>query len=196
MLCYQGNKAIYVLGCNENDLLFLCKSVMPYGIIFWGNSHISGSIFKVQKRIIRIITKAGKRNSCRQLYKQLQILPLPSLYIFSILVFANNRSLFLSNSEIHDRNTRYNHNLHLSSTNLTMVQKGVLHSGSNIYNHLPLHITMLSKDAKQFKSKLRSHLIEHTFYSLGWILSINILMYCTWLLLNIFYLSHVSIQTC
>jgi len=24
MLCYQGNKAIYDLGCNENDLLFLC----------------------------------------------------------------------------------------------------------------------------------------------------------------------------
>jgi len=44
-------------------------SVMSYGIIFWGNLHINGSIFRVQKRIIRIITNAGKRDSCRQLYK-------------------------------------------------------------------------------------------------------------------------------
>jgi hypothetical protein len=30
-------------------------SVMSYGIIFWGNSHHSDSIFKIQKRIIRIM---------------------------------------------------------------------------------------------------------------------------------------------
>jgi len=39
----------------------------------------------------------------------------------------------------------------------------VLYSGSKIYNHLPLNIKMLSKNAKQFKSKLRSYLIENTF---------------------------------
>jgi hypothetical protein len=88
-------------------------SVMPYGIIFWGNSHQSDSIFKFQKRIIRIITNTGRRDSCRQLYEQLEILPLPSPYIFSLLVFVNkNRGLFLPNSEIHDINTRYNNNLH------------------------------------------------------------------------------------
>jgi hypothetical protein len=58
-------------------------SVISYGIILGGNSHLSGSIFKIQKRIIRIITNAGRRDSCHQLYKQLQILPLPFQYIFS-----------------------------------------------------------------------------------------------------------------
>ena len=55
-------------------------SVMSYGIIFGGNSHFSDSIFKIQKRIIRVITKSGRRDSCRDLYKKLQILTLPSLY--------------------------------------------------------------------------------------------------------------------
>jgi hypothetical protein len=41
---------------------------------------------------------------------------------------------------------------------LTFMQKGVLYSGSKIYNLIPLNIKMLSKDAKQFKS------------TLGWIL--------------------------
>lgn len=142
-------------------------SVMSYGIIFWGNSHHSNNVFKIQKRIIRIITNSGRRDSCRQLYKQLQILPLPSQYILSLLVFVNkNRSLFLSNSEIHNVNTRHKDNLHLPATNLTLVQKGVQYSGSRIYNHLPQHIKLLSNNARHFKSALRSYLLEHMFYSL------------------------------
>jgi len=66
-------------------------SVMSCGIIFWGNSHLNGSIFKVQKRIIRIITNAGKRDSCHQLYKQLQILPIPSQCIFFITCFCQQK---------------------------------------------------------------------------------------------------------
>jgi hypothetical protein len=113
------------------------------------------------------VNNTGWRDSCRQLRKQLQILPLPSQYFFSMLVFVNkNRGPFLSNSEIHDINTRYNYNLHLPSTNFTLVQKGVLYSGSRIYNHLPLNIKILSNDVKRFKSALKSYLIEHTFYSL------------------------------
>jgi len=140
--------------------------IMSHGIIFLGNSHLSSNIFKLQKRI-RIITDKSKRDSCRHLYKQLQILTLPSQYIFSLLVYvAKNRDLFLSNSEIHDINTRNNYNLHLPTTNLTLVQKGVLSSGSKIYNHLPFHIKTLSNDLKHFKSKLKRFLIEHILYSL------------------------------
>jgi hypothetical protein len=46
------------------------------------------------------------------------------------------------------------------------VQKGVLFSGSRIYNHLPLNIKLLSKDIKVFKSSLRRFLIENVFYSI------------------------------
>ena len=130
-------------------------SVMSYGIIFGGNSHHSNSIFKIQKRLIRIITNSGSHDSCHQLFKQLQILSVPSQYIFSLLVFVTkNGGLFLSNSEIHDLNTCFNYNLHLPSTNLTLVQKGVLFTGSKIYNHLPSTMKALSNDAKRFKSAL------------------------------------------
>jgi hypothetical protein len=139
---------------------------MSYGIIFWGNSYPSNSIFKIQKRIIRIITNAGSRDSCRQLFKQLQILSLPSQYIFSLLGFVNkNTGLFQSNSEIHDLNTHFN-NLYLPSKNLTLVQKGVLYFGSKIYDHLLSNIKVLSNDTKLFKSTLKGYLIEHTFFSL------------------------------
>ena len=88
-------------------------------------------------------------------YSKLQILSLPSQYIFSLLVFVNkNRGLFQSNYKIHDLNTHFNHNFHLPSTNLTLIQKGVLYSGSKIYKHLQSNITVLSNDTKLLKSTL------------------------------------------
>ena len=136
------NKACYAVrmikSCMSLDVLrMMCfsyvHSAITYGIIFWGNSHSSTTIFKIQKRIIRIINNSGRHDSCRKLFKKLQILPFASQYIFSVLVFVNrNRELFLFNSDIHGVNTRYNQNLHMPSTKLTMLQKGVLHSGSRI----------------------------------------------------------------
>jgi hypothetical protein len=51
-------------------------------------------------------------------------------------------------------NTHFKQNLHLPSTNLTLVQKGVLFSGSKIFNHLPQNIKLLCDDPKRFKYAL------------------------------------------
>ena len=142
-------------------------SIISYGIVFWGNSSYSNSIFRIQKRILRIITNTDTRETCRPIFKQLQILPLPSQHIFSMLMFViKNMQLFQLNSNIHGTNTRIKHNLHLPSTNLTLVQKGVLYAGSKMYNHLPVDIKNLSNNTKHFKSALKNHLIDNTFYSL------------------------------
>ena len=121
----------------------------------------------IQKRIIRILCNKSKHDTCRHHFKQLQILALSSQDIYSILIFVvKKRDLFLLNSEIHNLNTRDNYNLHLPSTNFTMIQKGVLYSGSELFNNLPLEIKSLSGDVKHFKIKLKSFLIDHTLYSL------------------------------
>jgi hypothetical protein len=100
-------------------------SILSYGIIFWGNSAYSSNIFKIQKRIIRIIMNARNRDSCRsQLFKNLKILPLKSQCIFSLLLFvAENRDLYESNSEIHNIYTRFSSDLHTPNANLTTFQK-------------------------------------------------------------------------
>jgi hypothetical protein len=78
-------------------------SILNYGIIFWGNASLSVNIFKIQKRIIRVISGVGKFSSCRDLFKKLQILPLPSQYIFSLLLFTiKNNSYFTFNTDIHE----------------------------------------------------------------------------------------------
>ena len=79
-----------------------------------GNSVHSKYIFKIQKRTIRIITKAGISDSCRDLFKKLQILYFYSQYMYSLLMFiVKNGDLFKLNSDIHGLNTRYDKDFHL-----------------------------------------------------------------------------------
>jgi len=55
----------------------------------------------------------GYRESCRELFKELKILPLSSQYKFSLLLFSvNNRDYFVSNSVYHNNNTRQRNGLH------------------------------------------------------------------------------------
>jgi len=112
------------------------------------------------------MTKLRKRDSCRQLFKRLEILPSKSQYILStLLLVVKNNDLFTTNQEIHKINTRCNANLHPPTSNLAIFQKGVYCSGIKLYNHLPPNITSLAKDIKLFKPALKRFLCSHSFYS-------------------------------
>jgi hypothetical protein len=166
--CYaiRAVKLVMTLKTLKTVYFSYFHSIMSYGIIFWGNSYGSKEIFAIQKRVIRILTNKSQHDSCRDLFKQLQILTLPSQYIYSLLVFVvKNWGLFSLNSDIHNLNTRYKHDLHLPSTSLTLIQKGVLYSGSRLFNCLPLYIKNHSGDLRSFKRKLKHFLNEHSIYS-------------------------------
>jgi hypothetical protein len=142
-------------------------SIMSYGLIFWGNSSHSSHIFKLQKRAIRIMTNSGYRASCRELFKEMEILPLKSQFIFSLLMFVvNNKDQFESNFEISGRNTRSNNKLHFPSCNVSVFQKGVHYLGIKVFNGLPTNIRKLAYDIKHFKIVLKRFLLSNSFYSL------------------------------
>jgi hypothetical protein len=108
------SKACYVLRCIKpfmsQDALksiyySFFHSLISYGIIFWGKSSYSSHIFRLQKKAVRIITGSRTRDSCRELFKHLRILPLQSQYILFLLPFVvDNKNLFHVNSEIHSIN--------------------------------------------------------------------------------------------
>jgi hypothetical protein len=149
-------------------------SIIIYSIIFLGNSSDSYNIFKLQKRAIRIIMNAGNRISCRELFKKLNILPLYSQYILSLLLFVvKNTDEFTTNSEVHTINTQHRSGLHPPSIILTKYQKGVSYWGIKIFNHLTQNIKNLPWNVKKFKLTLIRFLLMGSFYSLdeyfGWI---------------------------
>jgi hypothetical protein len=61
---------------------FYCQLVIGYGIIFWGSSPVMNSLFVAQKRVIRVMLRLSPRDSCREGFKRLGILTVPSLYIY------------------------------------------------------------------------------------------------------------------
>jgi len=170
------NKAAYIIRSLKPLLSFetlkmvyfsIVHSIISYGIIFWGVSTHSKIIFKIQKRIIRIIMNLGNKDSCRNLFTKLNILPLQSQYIFSLLIFVvKNKDLFKTNSDVHSFSTRAHYDLHIPPANLTVFQNGAWYSGIKIYNYLPPTIKQLSNDISIFKPALKIFLYSNSFYTL------------------------------
>jgi hypothetical protein len=150
------------------------NSIMTYRLIFWGNSLCSNIIFRLQKRIIRIIVGIRGRDSCREHFKKLKILPLPSQNILSLLLFVvDNGDYFKVNSEIHDINTRNKLHLHPPISNLSVYQKGTHYSGIKAFNSLPPQVKDSSHNRNQFKRALKNFLYFHSFYTLNEYFSCN-----------------------
>jgi len=113
---------------------------MTYGIIFWGNSVYSIHLFRLQKKIVRKITNSKKRNSCRNLYKNINIFTFISQYIFSLLsCVVTNREQYITNSHTQGRNTRYSSDIHQTISNLSLKQRGSYHMGPKVFNSLPTY---------------------------------------------------------
>jgi hypothetical protein len=122
-------------------------SIMSYGIMFWGQSANSIRVFRLQKRILRIMMGCKNRDSCRKLFINLKILPLSSQYIFCLL--------FSTSNEIHPFCRRQRQNLHQPSANLTKYQTGVYYMGIKLYNSLPAFIKHESNNYNKFVPLLK-----------------------------------------
>jgi len=105
------------------------------------------------------------RDSCKELFKKLEILPLYSQYIFSISKFViKNKHLFYTNNQIHSIHTRLETNLHPPTANLTKFQMGVYYSGIKIFNNLPHNIKDLANEIVLFWNGLKRFLLTNSFY--------------------------------
>jgi len=124
-------------------------------------------IFRMQKRIIRIMMGYKNKVSCRNLFRRLEILPFVSQYILLLMPFVvNNKILFALNSVNHTKSTRQSNNFYQPITNLTVYQKGVHYMGIKIFNNLPPYIKDSSNNVRKFEIYLNRFLHTHLFYSI------------------------------
>jgi hypothetical protein len=113
-------------------------SIIKYGIIFCGNSAEAKKVLLLQKRTLRIMVGINHRNSCRPVFKELNILTLASQYILSLITFVkNNLELFTFNCTAHNKLTRNRGKLHVLQSHLSIRQKGVHYMSVKIFNSLP-----------------------------------------------------------
>jgi hypothetical protein len=128
-------------------------SVMMYSLIYWGNSSSVDRVCRRQKSTVRLMMGCGHRESCRDLFNELGILPLRLQYIYSLLLFViKNSEKFVTNKDYHELKIRQDLNLHMHQINLAIFSKGVYHMAVKFYNGLPYTLKTNSSYPKKFKA--------------------------------------------
>ena len=170
------NKAFYMI-YKLRDLLEInalrtfylgnVQSLMTYGIILWGGSHLSNDIFKLQKRFVRCVLRLNYQESCKVHFKNLKILTLPSLYLYHLLVYCRaNLKEFRTNAHISSTfRTRNADRLALPVHSSAAFENGPMYMMIRSYNNLPTDI-LSSNTLPVFKTRLKDYLINHSFYSI------------------------------
>jgi hypothetical protein len=168
--CYAIRTLKSILTIEDLKMVYFAyaHTIIMYGLPFWGNAVDSGNVFIAQKRIIRVIFNVGPKQSCRELFRRLNILPFYSQYMYSLLLLvAKSASKFVINNEIYTINTRHSTNLHVPSVNLTKCKKGPYYMGIKLFNHLPEDIRKLLYDFNKFKVVTKTFFLKESFYSIN-----------------------------
>lgn len=142
------------------------SSILRYAIIFWGNSTDGEEAFKAQKKCVRAICNLRLPDSCRPHFKTLNILTLPSLYIFELAIFVK------SHPELFERftNRRHRNKIKAISHSSALYDKNILGMAPKIFNKIPNCIRNIC-DLRIFKKELKIFLIKNTYYSISEFLS-------------------------
>ena len=140
-------------------------SIISYGTLIWGNATLANDLFKLQKKALRAIYNMPQDASCRKLFKQTNVMTLPSIYIYEILKFVKlNLSKFKLNENVHNWNTRKKNDIRTNLRTLKVTQRDVMHMGALMYNKLPKDIVNLTFNS--FKAKIKKLLISCEFYQI------------------------------
>jgi hypothetical protein len=103
-------------------------------------------------------------NSCRDLFKRLELLTLPCVYIFLLINFITNNKHFQTDADVHSVNTRCKHYLLKPTANLSCLQKSAYCAGIKVFSNLPSDLESLMNDKVQIKVALKLYLNTHSFY--------------------------------
>ena len=82
--CYKMRKLREMVDLRTLRMYYFAHvhSLISYGVIGWGSSTELSRVLILQKRAVRAILGLNSRTSCRQLFSQLGIMTVVSLYIF------------------------------------------------------------------------------------------------------------------
>jgi hypothetical protein len=165
----KSSKEILSFYMIQNVYFTKFQALLRSGILFWGRG-IGGELntrtFRIQIRVNRSRVGASSRTSCRELFKELNILMFASLYILEVTCFIRKYCQSLEqNSKVHNYNTRRKMDIHVKFHNTEVYKKSVINMGTKVYNNLPGFIKEID-DYKAFRKELKLFLLHHSVYSL------------------------------
>ena len=138
---------------------------IQYNVISWGSLAAANSVFKMQKWAARSIIGARKRDTCKPIFKDLNLLTFPCIYIFECALFVKkNMHLFPKYRDGHSHNTR-NTLLRLEQHRTSKYEKAPYYASTVIFNKFPTTITDLP--INHFKNTFKKFLLGKQYYSVN-----------------------------
>lgn len=160
-----GNKELAILAYNS-----LFQSRISYAIEVWGScsDQLFQTIFKIQKRVIRSIKGLRIRDSCRDAFKELQIMTLPSIYVYQTLLYAKSifdSNGFALNENSHNYNTRGKKDLSVPICKTELAKKAPVNVANRFFRCLPNDLKPI--EIKFLKMILKNHFKNSPFYTIS-----------------------------
>ena len=144
-----------------------------YCIEVWGGASDKSikSLFKVQKRAVRIIKSASYLAHTQPIFHALNILNIYKIYEFKVALFMYKMEMqllpslfsdmFVKNSDVHNYPTRYAHNLRVTCKHKTKLSEQSIGTAAiSIWNHISVNLDT-NCSICTFKYKLKKYLIYH-----------------------------------
>jgi len=159
-------KGILCLNFIQNIYFTKFHSLLRFGILCWrvAGGELISKILSIQKRVIRLIAGVKPRTPCRQLFKELNILTIVSLYIVEVESYLRKHHQIAElKPNVHTYNTQRQRDIHIQSYKTDLHKRSVVNMESKLYNKHPDYIKVESY--KTFRKELNSFLLPHAFYS-------------------------------
>jgi hypothetical protein len=132
---------------------------------FGGNSSNSGKIFILQTKIIRIMAGTQPRTSCRSLFKQLDILPVPCQHILLLTDSIINNQENLKQIHLYTILIQGMNKIFKDQSPTCLIFKKVHFMLVSKFSTVYHSVTILKNHTAKFKAALRKVLNTHYFYS-------------------------------
>jgi hypothetical protein len=169
-MLYKARKVFS--SCTLNTLYYsLIYPYLTYCIEVWGkasNIYLS-SIYKLQKRVVRIIVSAPYAAHTLPIFLKLKILPLEKIYIYRIILFMYKyvcgtfpnifEAIFVSNWVVHRYPTRQIYKFHVPKARLSIFQKSIRFTGVFWWNYISDKL-IYDCGIYTYKSKLKDFILH------------------------------------
>ena len=140
---------------------------LSYGIRIWGScaNFRFERVFRLQKKAVRILAKLNFRESCRDAFRELGILTLPSLYILEVAQYCRFQCELTRGGYIHGYRTRGRDYFRIQQHRTTAFERIPSQAGIRILNTLPESLKHVT-DQTKFRARLKCQLASKAFYSI------------------------------
>ena len=156
-----------------------------YCITVWGNtfSSVLEPLIKLQKRAVRQITGAGRYDHTMPIFQSLNVLNIPKLYIYSVLIFLYKyhhqdlpnffADFFMTNDTFHEHDTRQRKQFQPPLARSNQRSRAMRYTGVKVNNYFMNHMGYNGSFA-MFKKEVKKFIIEN-----------DVSLSCLWCLIDI-----------